>query len=86
MIAPLDVLACECRGHNDEVLDVTYDACGSKILTASADGTARVFNAQTGTCQSILVGHDGEISKVSLLLSLLSLCPLRWGERGMKAC
>ena len=52
------------RGHNDEILDVAFNATGSKLVTASADGTARVYNTMTGACQSILVGHEGEISKV----------------------
>ena len=35
-----------------------------QLVTASADGTARVYNTQTGACQAILIGHEGEISKV----------------------
>ncbi len=53
------------RGHNDEILDVCYNATGSKLVTASADGTSRIFNTMTGACQSILIGHEGEISKVA---------------------
>ena len=53
------------RGHNDEILDVAFNATGSKLVTASADGTARVYNTLTGACQAILIGHEGEISKVS---------------------
>ncbi len=39
-----------------------------RLVTASADGTARVYNTMTGACVSILVGHEGEISKVTKLL------------------
>ena len=53
------------RGHNDEILDVAFNAQGSKLVTASADGTSRVYNVATGACQAILIGHEGEISKVS---------------------
>jgi len=53
------------RGHNDEILDVTYNATGSHLVTASADGTSRVFNSMSGVCQCILIGHEGEISKVA---------------------
>mgnify|MGYP001977791068 CR=1 FL=1 len=35
-----------------------------QLVTASADGTARVYNTISGACQSILIGHEGEISKV----------------------
>ena len=52
------------RGHNDEILDVCFNTTGSKLVSASADGTSRVFNTMTGACQAILVGHEGEISKV----------------------
>lgn len=52
------------RGHNDEILDVGFNATGSRLVTASADGTSRVFNSMTGACQAILIGHEGEISKV----------------------
>lgn len=36
----------------------------AQLVTASADGTARVYNTMSGACQSILIGHEGEISKV----------------------
>ncbi len=39
-----------------------------RLVTASADGTARVYNTMTGACVSILVGHEGEISKVTKLM------------------
>lgn len=55
------------RGHNDEILDVSFNATGSKLVTASADGTSRVFNTINGACQAILIGHEGEISKVRIL-------------------
>lgn len=53
------------RGHNDEILDVSFNSTGSKLVTASADGNARVFNTMTGACHAILAGHEGEISKVA---------------------
>lgn len=48
-----------------QVLDVSFDAAGSKFVSASADGTARVYDSQTGVCAHTLIGHEGEISKVS---------------------
>jgi WD40 repeat protein len=53
------------RGHNDEILDVSFNATGSKLVTASADGNSRVYNTMTGACHAILAGHEGEISKVA---------------------
>jgi len=31
----------------------------------SADGTARLYNTNTGVCLHTLIGHEGEISKVA---------------------
>ena len=52
------------RGHDDEVLDVTFDYTGQYLLTASADSTARCYNVTTHQLISKLEGHEGEISKV----------------------
>jgi dynein assembly factor with WDR repeat domains 1 len=53
------------RGHNDEILDVSFNVTGTKLVTASADGNARIYNTMTGACQTVLAGHEGEISKVA---------------------
>ena len=53
------------QGHTDEVLDVCFDSSGTNFVSASADGTARVYSTRTGACLHTYVGHDGEISKVS---------------------
>ena len=34
-------------------------------VSASADGSARLYHTLTGVCQHTLVGHEGEISKVA---------------------
>ncbi|NWX27326.1 DAW1 factor, partial [Notiomystis cincta] len=52
-------------GHSKEVLDVCFDFAGQRIATASADGSARVYNAETKQCIAKLEGHEDEISKVS---------------------
>ena len=59
------------RGHEDEVLDVAFDMTGQFLLTASADGTARCYNAVTHSLVSKFEGHEGEISKVS---SVVCVC------------
>lgn len=56
------------KGHSDEVLDVCFNVTGNRLASASADATARIYNVMTGTCISIFIGHEGEISKVALLL------------------
>lgn len=60
-------------GHDDEVLDVVFDYTGQYIATASADATARVYNAFTHELISKLEGHQSEISKVKMFL-YISLC------------
>ena len=51
-------------GHTEEVLDVAFDPCGQRVVTASMDGTARVYDVQTHELITALEGHDGEVSKV----------------------
>jgi WD40 repeat protein len=41
------------------------------LLTASADGTARCYNAVTHQLISRFEGHEGEISKVAYCIFLL---------------
>jgi dynein assembly factor with WDR repeat domains 1 len=45
-------------GHIDEVLDVNFNSMGTKLVSASADRTARVYNVSTGNCISVLHGRD----------------------------
>lgn len=51
------------------MLDVAFDFSGQYLLSASADGTARVYNATTHQLISKLEGHESEISKVSFMWS-----------------
>ncbi|TGZ65275.1 hypothetical protein CRM22_005961 [Opisthorchis felineus] len=57
-------------GHLDEVLDVTFDASGRRLVSASADSTSRVWDLRgSGPNRGYreiahLTGHDGEVSKV----------------------
>jgi dynein assembly factor with WDR repeat domains 1 len=44
------------RGHCDEVLDISFNATGTRLVTASADSTARIYNVHTGACIGILTG------------------------------
>lgn len=45
------------RGHVDEVLDICFNSTGTRLVTASADSTARVYNVHTGACIGILTGN-----------------------------
>ena len=53
------------KGHEDEILDVSFDYTGQHLLTASADATARCYSAVHQNLICKFEGHDGEISKVS---------------------
>ncbi len=67
-------------GHEDEILDVVFNIPGTKLATASADGTSRLYDississslsapysTRSSKCFdkcTVLQGHDGEISQV----------------------
>lgn len=45
-------------GHVDEVLDIAFNSTGTRLVTASADSTARVYNVHTGACIAMLTGKE----------------------------
>ena len=42
------------RGHSAEVVSATFSADGERVVTASWDGTARIWNARTGATVAVL--------------------------------
>jgi WD40 repeat protein len=64
-------------GHGDSVLDVAWspqcvgppgggnERCDELIATASADGTARTWDGQTGELRDVLAGHAGWVQGVA---------------------
>ena len=46
-------------GHKDSVVSAAFSGDGTRIVTCSFDGTARVWDAATGECVCELV-HEGE--------------------------
>jgi len=48
-------------GHEGEISKVAFNPQGIRILTASSDKTARLWDAETGDCLQILEGHTDEI-------------------------
>ena len=48
-------------GHTDSVLYAAWNAEGTHILSASADGTARIWDAETGLELALLSGHTGAV-------------------------
>jgi len=49
------------RGHEDWVVHAAWSLDGRRILTASPDGTARVWDGETGEEVSVLRGHEGMV-------------------------
>jgi WD40 repeat protein/serine/threonine protein kinase/TPR repeat protein len=48
-------------GHTDRVRSIAYSPDGRRLITASYDGTARVWDASTGRQLLILQGHGGPV-------------------------
>jgi WD40 repeat protein len=53
------------RGHGGYVNALVFSPDSQHLLTASDDGTARVWNARSATLQRTLLGHDGPVRGVS---------------------
>jgi len=49
------------KGHNDAVRSAVYSPDGERIVTASLDKIAKVWDAKTGTELLTLTGHDGGV-------------------------
>lgn len=43
-------------GHSDEVLDLSFNTTGTKLASASSDGTAKVYNVSEAECIMTLEG------------------------------
>ena len=42
-------------------LQVCFNPQGTRVLTASSDKTARLWDPETGECKQVLEGHTDEI-------------------------
>src|ERR1022692_423535 len=49
------------RGHGNIVYTAVFSPDGRRIVTASNDNTARVWDAQTGAELAVLKGHEGSV-------------------------
>lgn len=52
-------------GHSDRVESAVFDPTGERVLTASTDQTARIWDAQSGQPLLTLVGHNGTVLSVA---------------------
>ncbi|MEM7314040.1 MAG: WD40 repeat domain-containing protein, partial [Planctomycetota bacterium] len=55
----------ELSGHEEEVLDVDWHPNGQQLVSASSDGTARIWDATTGQELRTLLGHSNLVQQVS---------------------
>ena len=53
------------EGHTADINSVAFSPNGSLVVTASADGTARVWDAATGATIGELRGHGGSLNSAS---------------------
>ena len=54
-------LAATVGAHDDVVWSAAYSPDGSRVVTASRDGTASIADATDGTVLARLTGHDDEV-------------------------
>lgn len=52
-------------GHSGSVLAVAISPDGSRIASASADYTVKIWNLNTGELLETLAGHSGEVKTVA---------------------
>jgi len=55
----------ELRGHRGYVLDVAFSPDGKRVISASEDGTARIWNASTGKLERTLRGHAEAVNSAA---------------------
>lgn len=44
------------EGHNDEVLDLAFNSTGTRLATASADSTCKIYSVSEAECLMTLEG------------------------------
>jgi WD domain, G-beta repeat len=49
------------RGHDDQVSSAAFSPDGARVVTASLDKTARLWDAATGKEVAVLRGHDDQV-------------------------
>lgn len=68
------LVPCVALPHQDTITSIAFDRVGSRVLTASEDGTARIWDVRAATCSRadslprpagmrVLTGHDGRVDR-----------------------
>ncbi len=60
-IRAADAQVAVLSGHGDYVNSAAYSPDGTRIVTASNDKTARIWDARTGAQLAVLTGHDDRV-------------------------
>ena len=66
------------RGHGGVVESAAYSPDGRRIVTASNDKTARIWDAATGTQLAVLRGHDDAVPARPTVPTAGASSPHRW--------
>jgi eukaryotic-like serine/threonine-protein kinase len=54
------------RGHENSVYSVSFSRDGKRLATASADGTARLWDIESGQTLATFRGHTGDVNMANL--------------------
>ncbi|KAG7265976.1 hypothetical protein CRUP_022681 [Coryphaenoides rupestris] len=55
------------QGHQGEISKICFSPQGGRVLTASSDKTARLWDVASGRCLQVLEGHTDEIFSCSFI-------------------
>ena len=75
-----DEVITRLRGHRAQIADAAFSADDARLIIASRDGTARVWDAEAGSSIAELVGHTGGVNRA--LLNPDSTLAVTGGEDG----
>jgi WD40 repeat protein len=71
------------RGHTESILALAYSPDGQQIVTASADRTAKVWDAETGKELFPLKGHTNAVGSVAFSPDGQRIVTGSWDKRAM---